>query len=456
MGNRLFGTDGIRGVANVYPMTAEFALKLGLAAGELICTKKRKVVIGRDTRASGEMLEAALCAGFVSQGVEVIKLGVLPTPALTTVIANLDADMGVMITASHNPAKDNGIKLITAEGDKFSNEVTGKLEDLIAEGKFKLDSEKFGMIINNTEATQQYVSKAISVAEGEKPLAGLRVVIDCANGVFSEIMPKVFMQLGAGVIAIANQPDGYNINQDCGSQHIEKMVETVKNTRAQLGIAVDGDGDRIIICDENGQRLDGDQIIAFLGKCFKESAKLTANTVVATIVSNPALDRYLKAIDVDCVRSSVGERYVIDEMKKIGSNVGGEESGHMVLSDYAKTGDSMIAGLVICLGLLKSGKKMSDIFPLFTPMIKKRVDSKFASKEAMLEAFEDAMFQNAIKSGEKMIEDKGRVLVRKSGTEPKVQVWVWCDDEKMVNEINHHISSSLEKLEGFDSSKVVL
>ena len=456
MGNKLFGTDGVRGVANVYPMTAEFALKLGLAAGELICTERRRVAIGRDTRGSGEMLETALCAGFISQGVDVIKMGILPTPALTTLTPDLGVDMAVMITASHNPAQDNGIKLIAADGDKFSDEVTGKLEAFITQDQFNLSSDKFGKVSDDIDSVSHYISKAMSVAQGEVPLKGLRVVIDCANGVFSEIMPKVFVKLGAGVIAIGNHPDGSNINKDCGSQHIEKMVEMVKNSKAHLGIAVDGDGDRIIICDENGQCLDGDQVIAYLGKYFKENNKLKGNAVVATIVSNPALDRYLKTIGVNCIRSAVGERFVIEEMRKAGCNVGGEESGHMVLSDYAKTGDSMIAGLVIAMGLLQSGKKMSEIFPLFTPMLKNRVDTKFASKEAMLKAFEQADFQNAVQAAEEEIEGKGRILVRKSGTEPKIQVWVWGDDETLVNEINRKMSSVLENAEGYDSCKPVL
>lgn len=455
MGAKLFGTDGVRGKANIYPMTAEFALKLAMAAGLTICTKEHKVAIGRDTRLSGEMLEAAMIAGFSAAGVDVVRLGVLPTPAVTTLTPDLKVDMSVMITASHNPWHDNGIKLIAADGSKFSDEVTSKLEDMIAKGEFELSPEKIGRATVEETLVNKYIVQAMSVAPEGKPLKGLRVVLDCANGVFSEIMPKVFMELGAGVIAIGNQPDGWNINKDCGSQHIEKMVETVLGAHAQLGIAVDGDGDRIIICDEKGTRLDGDQVIAFLGKYFKEKNLLKGNTVVATIVSNPALDRFLKAVGVECVRSGVGERYVIDEMKKHGSNVGGEESGHMVLSDYAKTGDSMIAALVVCLGLIDSGKKMSEIFPLFEPMYKKRVDTRFASKEEMLEAFELPEFKTAISDGEKAIEGKGRVLVRKSGTEPKIQVWVWGDDKAFADEVNRKISSVLEKAKGFESVKVM-
>lgn len=357
MGAKLFGTDGVRGKANIYPMTAEFALKLATAAGQLVCNKERRVAIGRDTRLSGEMLEAAMIAGFTSAGIDVIRLGVLPTPAVTTLTPDLKVDMSVMITASHNPWHDNGIKLIASDGSKFSDKVTSELEALIANGEFALSPEKIGRVSSEETLVNKYIVQAMSAVPDGKPLKGLRVVLDCANGVFSEIMPKVFMELGAGVIAIGNKPDGWNINRDCGSQHVEKMVEAVCGAHAQLGIAVDGDGDRIIVCDEKGVRLDGDQVIAFLGQYLKGKSRLKGNAVVATIVSNPALDRFLKSQGVDCVRSGVGERYVIEEMKRHGANVGGEESGHMVLSDYARTGDAMIAALVVSQGLLESGKR---------------------------------------------------------------------------------------------------
>ena len=455
MGAKLFGTDGVRGKANIYPMTAEFALKLATAAGQLTCTKEHRVAIGRDTRLSGEMLEAAMIAGFVSAGVDVIRLGVLPTPAVTTLTPDLKVDMSVMITASHNPWHDNGIKLIAADGSKFSDKVTSELEELIAKGEFALSPEKIGRVSSEETLVNKYIVQAMSALPAGKPLKGLRVVLDCANGVFSEIMPKVFMELGAGVIATGNKPDGWNINKDCGSQHIEKMVETVLGSHAQLGIAVDGDGDRIIICDEKGVRLDGDQVIAFLGRYLKEKSLLKSNTVVATIVSNPALDRFLQAAGIDCVRSGVGERYVIEEMKKHGANVGGEESGHMVLSDYARTGDAMIAALIVSRGLLESSKKMSEIFPLFVPMYKKRVDTRFVGNEKMLAAFELPAFKKAIAEGERKIEGKGRILVRKSGTEPKIQVWVWSDDAAFADEVNREISAVLEQAPGYESVKVM-
>lgn len=456
MGCKLFGTDGVRGVANVYPMTAEFALKLGMAAGQLVCTGKRRAAIARDTRISGEMLEAALCAGFMSAGVDVVKLGVIPTPALTLLTPGLDVDMAVMITASHNPYRDNGIKLINAAGDKFSDAETAEIEALIEGNEFNLKPEQVGTAGEVPDAIALYIDRALNMFAENSPLKGLRVVLDCANGAFSQIMPGVFKNLGAGVITLSAMPDGKNINEKCGSQHIENMVETVKNAKAHLGIACDGDGDRIIVCDEQGNRLDGDQIIAYLGKCLKDEGRLTGNTVVATILSNPALDLFLAAQGINCIRSAVGERYVIEEMKKAGANVGGEESGHMVLSDYGKTGDALMAGLTLAHGLLISGKKMSDIFPLFTPMFKKRVDTRFQTKEEMLAAFELPEFKNAVSAAECKMEGKGRVLVRKSGTEPKIQVWVWGEDEAFAAEVNNSVASVLAKANGYDSQKSVL
>lgn len=289
MTKKLFGTDGVRGVANVYPMTAEFAVKLGMACGQEICRNKRRAAIGRDTRISGEMLEAGLTAGLTAAGIDVVKLGVLPTPAVTSVTPELDVDMSFMITASHNPYQDNGIKLITAEGDKFSDEVTSRLEELIAADRFELDGGRPGTVSENREAVVLYLEKAKSFIESDRPLKGLRVVLDCANGVFADIMPQVFKDLGAGVIALGNRPDGCNINKDCGSQHPEKMFETVRDAHAHLGIAVDGDGDRIIVCNEKGEKVASEQLIAFLAETLKEEGKYNGNAVVSTVLSNTGL-----------------------------------------------------------------------------------------------------------------------------------------------------------------------
>ena len=455
MGAKLFGTDGVRGVANVYPMTTQFALNLAMACSDLVATSKKKVAIAKDTRISGDMLEAALIAGFTSKGVDVLRLGVIPTPALTLLTPQLDVDMAVMITASHNPYHDNGIKLIAANGDKFSDEITAAIEASVEVGEFSLDKDRIGKVVDDFDVINLYNDMVSKIAEKDS-LKGLKIVLDCANGCFSKIMPSVFKNTGAEVVVLSNQPDGYNINKDCGSQHIENMSAKVKQNGADIGIACDGDGDRIIICDENGMRLDGDQIIAFLGQYYKNKGILKSDTVVATILSNPALDRFLQKIGVKCIRAAVGERNVIVEMKNCGSNVGGEESGHMVVSDYSKTGDALVTALVVAKGLKESGKKMSELFPLFSPMLKKRVDSRFDGRENMLSAFENPEFQAAIKTGENEISGKGKLLVRKSGTEPKIQVWVWGDDKTLVEKVNARVSDVLSEFSGFVAQKDVL
>ncbi len=452
--NKWFGTDGVRGVANEFPMTIDFASRLGRAAGSLVCLKTKKVAIAKDTRISGDMLEAALIAGFTSQGVDVIKLGVLPTPALTTLVSSLGVDMAVMITASHNPYHDNGIKLIVADGSKFSDEVTSQLEQMVEANSFAFDKDKIGRVSYDDSCTEKYKQIALSAA-APNALKGMKIVLDCANGCFSNILPEVFEKLGADVIALACNPNGCNINLDCGSQHTENMCSQVVKNQADLGVAVDGDGDRIIICDENGKRLDGDQIIAYLGQYFHQKNKLKTNTVVATIVSNPALDRFLEAQGIKCMRSAVGERYVIEEMKKTSANIGGEESGHMVVADYSKTGDAMMAALVVAMGVKESNTKMSQIFPLFSPMPRSRIDSKFASKEDMLNAFELPEFSEAVKQAEKEINGKGKILIRKSGTEPKIQVWVWSDDSALANNLSQKISKVFENTKGFEAYKNV-
>ena len=398
MTKKLFGTDGVRGVANVYPMTAEFAVKLGMACGQEICRNKRRAAIGRDTRISGEMLEAGLTAGLTAAGIDVVKLGVLPTPAVTSVTPELGVDMSFMITASHNPYQDNGIKLITAEGDKFSDEVTSRLEELIAADRFELDGCRLGTVSENKEAVVLYLEKSKSFIESDRPLKGLRVVLDCANGVFADIMPQVFKDLGAGVITLGNRPDGCNINKDCGSQHPEKMFETVRDAHAHLGIAVDGDGDRIIVCNEKGEKVASEQLIAFLAETLKEEGKYNGNAVVSTVLSNTALERYIRSLGMEYYSTKVGERAVIAKMREVGCSIGGEESGHVVVADYGKTGDGMVAGLLLSLGLLKSGRKMSEIFPRFAfdPFV--FVNPRVASREVVRQAVGDERVKAAVKA----------------------------------------------------------
>lgn len=447
MVKKLFGTDGVRGVANVYPMTAEFAVKLGMACGLEVCKNKRRAAIGRDTRVSGEMLEAALIAGLTAAGVDVVKLGVLPTPAVTSVTPDLDVDMSVMITASHNPYQDNGIKLITAAGDKFSDQVTSRLEEMIAEDDFALDSGRIGTVSENKEAVVLYLEKAKSFIDTPHPLKGLRVVLDCANGVFSEIMPQVFKDLGAGVIAIGTQPDGYNINRECGSQHPEKMFETVREANAHLGVAVDGDGDRIIVCNEKGEKVASEQLIAFVAETLKADGKYTGNAVVSTVLSNTALERYVRAMGMEYYSTKVGERAVIAKMQEVGCSVGGEESGHVVVADYSKTGDALVVALLVCIGLLKSGRKMSEIFPRFAfdPFV--FVSPRVASREVVRQAVEDERVKAAVKAAEEKIAGKGRVVLHPSGTEPLIRVWVSGSDESLVKELSDSIINEIKRFQ---------
>ena len=442
MTKKLFGTDGVRGVANVYPMTAEFAVKLGMACGQEICRNKRRAAIGRDTRISGEMLEAGLTAGLTAAGIDVVKLGVLPTPAVTSVTPELGVDMSFMITASHNPYQDNGIKLITAEGDKFSDEVTSRLEELIAADSFELEGCRLGTVSENKEAVVLYLEKAKSFIESDRPLKGLRVVLDCANGVFADIMPQVFKDLGAGVIALGNRPDGCNINKDCGSQHPEKMFETVRDAHAHLGIAVDGDGDRIIVCNEKGEKVASEQLIAFLAETLKAEGKYNGNAVVSTVLSNTALERYVRSLGMEYYSTKVGERAVIAKMREVGCSVGGEESGHVVVADYGKTGDGMVAGLLLSLGLLKSGRKMSEIFPRFAfdPFV--FVNPRVASREVVRQAVGDERVKAAVKAAEEKIAGRGRVVLH-----PLIRVWVSGSDEALVRELSDSIVNEIKRFQ---------
>ena len=414
MSDKLFGTDGVRGVANQYPMTAEFALKLAMAAGEKVCTNKKKVAIARDTRISGEMLETAMASGFMASGVDVLLLGVMPTPVLTAITSALDVDMAVMITASHNPYHDNGIKLIDAAGNKFSDKAT-------------------------------YVEKLCElVGDNERPLAGLRVVLDCANGAFYKLMPEMFKQFGAGVIVIGNEPNGMNINKDCGSQHIEQMQKVVKEAHAQLGVACDGDGDRIIVCNEKGEKVSSEQVIAFIAKYMAENGTLQGRPVVSTILSNTGLDSFIASLGVEYFATKVGERYVIEKMQEVNGALGGEESGHVVLGDYSKTGDALVVSLVLSMGLLKSGKEMSEVFPVFKEDACAFKNLRFASNEQVKKIMADDTVLAEAEAAKSAIAGQGRVVFRASGTEPVVRIWVGGKDKVLVEDLAGKIEAAVQ------------
>lgn len=446
MANKLFGTDGVRGVANVYPMTADFAMKLAMAAGELVCNGKKKAAIGRDTRVSGEMLEAALAAGFTAAGVDVVRLGVLPTPAVTTLTPDLGVDMAVMITASHNPYYDNGIKLVAADGNKFSDEMTAALEEKISRGDFALSPEKIGRISEDVSAVEKYVEVAKSTAPSGQPLSGLKVVLDCANGVFSAIMPEVYRELGAEVISMSCEPDGTNINKDCGSMHPQKMMAKVVESGADLGIAVDGDGDRIIVCDEKGQKVNSEQVIGFLAEYLEQKGELKGRAVVSTVLSNTALERFVRSKGLPYYSTPVGERHVVAKMKEVNGAVGGEESGHVVAMDYCKSGDALVVSLILSQGVLQSGRKMSEIFPLFAFDPFEFVNPRFESREQVKELVKNEAFVQLVEECKKEIGDEGRVVIHPSGTEPLIRVWVSGKDAALVKKLSAKLVAKLEEL----------
>lgn len=446
MANKLFGTDGVRGVANVYPMTADFAMKLAMAAGELVCNGKKKAAIGRDTRVSGEMLEAALAAGFTAAGVDVVRLGVLPTPAVTTLTPDLGVDMAVMITASHNPYYDNGIKLVAADGNKFSDEMTAALEEKISRGDFALSPEKIGRISEDVSAVEKYIEVAKSTAPSGQLLSGLKVVLDCANGVFSAIMPEVYRELGAEVISMSCEPDGTNINKDCGSMHPQKMMAKVVESGADLGIAVDGDGDRIIVCDEKGQKVNSEQVIGFLAEYLEQKGELKGRAVVSTVLSNTALERFVRSKGLPYYSTPVGERHVVAKMKEVNGAVGGEESGHVVAMDYCKSGDALVVSLILSQGVLQSGRKMSEIFPLFAFDPFEFVNPRFESREQVKELVKNEAFVQLVEECKKEIGDEGRVVIHPSGTEPLIRVWVSGKDAALVKKLSAKLVAKLEEL----------
>ncbi|MCQ2741301.1 MAG: phosphoglucosamine mutase [Alphaproteobacteria bacterium] len=430
--NKWFGTDGVRGIANEFPMTADFAFKLAAAVSSLVCVNHKKVAVAKDTRVSGDMLEAALVAGFTSSGVDVVRLGVVPTPAVTTFVADLDVDMAVMITASHNPYFDNGIKLIASDGDKFSDEITSKIENLIEKNEFVFDKDKLGRV-SDSSIKQKYMDRAYTMFQEENPLSGMKVVIDCANGCFFDIFPEILSRLGAEIVPLGTMPDGYNINRDCGSQHVETMLQKVRETGADVGIAVDGDGDRIKISDEKGSLIKSEQLMAFLVKDMEENGENKGRGFASTKLSNTALERYVtQELKQPYYSTGVGERLVIKALKEHGGVVGGEESGHIVLLEYAKSGDAMMTALRFLKGAKSCHKKVSEIFPLFDEDFLYFENFKASSREQVKKIAANAEIQDLVNELNRNISGSGRVVIHPSGTEPKIRVWVCGADAQTV------------------------
>lgn len=447
MNNKLFGTDGVRGKAGTFPMNIEFAFNLASVLSDFACKTKKKVAIGKDTRISGDMLESALCAGFLAKGIDVIRLGVVPTPLVTLKTKSLDVDLAVMITASHNPYFDNGFKLIDSNGDKFPDEFYRNIESHLDElEKTQPDnSESIGKIIKNEAVVEEYIEHIRNIAPNYKALQGLRVVLDCANGAYSYILPQVFKDLGAGVIAINNTPDGYNINKECGSQHPEGLAKTVVESKANFGIAVDGDGDRVILVDNKGNIIDGDQLLCFLANYLKKHDLLKNNTVISTEWSNLGLGEYLTSNGYNYFKSKVGERYVIDLMNEKEAVLGGELVGHIVLSQYAKSGDGAICALIISLAYLEDGRMMDEIFPIFTPYPCVIENIRFSNNEFMRQSVEYDDVKEALRKAKDDLGNDSNLIARKSGTEPVIKLRVEGVDAKKVAEIAENLKNLILK-----------
>jgi phosphoglucosamine mutase len=442
---RYFGTDGIRGYANKSPMTAETAMKVGMAAGVKLRQggHRHRVVIGKDTRLSGYMLENALVAGFTAAGMDALLLGPVPTPAVAMLTRSMRADIGVMISASHNPYHDNGIKLFGHDGFKLSNADETALEDLIDQdlSHHMASGESIGKATRIEGVGDRYVETAKRTLPRNMSLTGMRVVLDCANGAAYKVAPQALWELGADVIVIGDEPNGLNINSECGSTDTAALQNKVNEVRADIGIALDGDADRVIIVDEKSKVVDGDQLMAVVAESWKEKDRLASNGIVATIMSNLGLERYLNSIDLSLARTAVGDRHVVEHMRKHGFNVGGEQSGHIVLSDYATTGDGLVAALQVMTVVKESDREVSAICNRFTPVPQVLKNVRYSQGEP-LEAQE---VEKAIADAREKLANTGRIVIRKSGTEPLIRVMAEGDDETLINNVVDEICGTLRK-----------
>ena len=448
MTRKLFGTDGIRGAANAEPMTAETALRVGMAAGRLFTRgdHRHTAVIGKDTRLSGYLLEPALTAGFIAMGMDVILVGPMPTPAVAMLVRSLRADLGVMISASHNPYQDNGIKLFGPDGYKLSDAAEGEIESLVesGDGVGAAAPEGLGRARRLDDAEGRYIEFAKNTFPRGLRLDGLKVVVDCANGAAYKVAPAALWELGAEVIPIGVDPDGFNINRDCGSTATEAMCEAVVSEGADLGIALDGDADRVIIADELGKPIDGDQIMAVVAASWHRDGRLKGGGIVATVMSNLGLERYLAGLSLELVRTRVGDRYVVERMRSGGYNMGGEQSGHIILSDHATTGDGLVAALEVLSVLVQAGQPASVIGHLFTPLPQLLRNVRYSGQLPL----GDKTVIDAVRDGESRLGAAGRLLIRKSGTEPVIRVMAEGEDEALVAAVVSDIVQAVERVAG--------
>ncbi len=443
MGRKFFGTDGIRGRTNAGVMTAATAMKVGQAAGTYFQRgeHRHRVVIGKDTRLSGYMLENAMTAGFTSVGMDVVLLGPMPTPAIALLTREMRADVGVMISASHNPFEDNGIKLFGPDGYKLSDEAELAIESMLEDELPLADAEQVGRARRIDDARGRYIHAVKASLPHDVRLDGLRIVLDCANGAAYQVAPSVLWELGAEVIAIGVEPNGKNINLGVGSTHLDAIKAKVREVRADIGIALDGDADRLIVVDEKSHTVDGDQIMALIGSRLAEQGQLRGGGVVATVMSNLGLERFLNAHGLDLVRTAVGDRHVLEKMREGGYNVGGEQSGHMILTDHSTTGDGTIAALQVLSALVASGKPASEALHLFDPVPQLLRNVRFAGGKPL----DDDAVRAVIADAEADLAGKGRLVIRPSGTEPVIRVMAEGDDAKQVSTLVERICAAVRK-----------
>jgi phosphoglucosamine mutase len=444
MAKKLFGTDGIRGLANRFPITPDLALKVAMAVGIAFRNggHRHRVVIGKDTRLSGYMIETAMVAGFTAVGVDVFMTGPLPTPAVAMLTRSLRCDFGVMISASHNPYHDNGIKLFGPDGYKLSDEIEAEIEALVAEDLEPrlAGSADLGRAKRIDGGIDRYIESAKRSLPRQISFAGLRVVVDCGNGAAYKAAPEALWELGAEVVRIGVEPNGFNINEGCGSTAPDQLVRKVHEVRADIGIALDGDADRVIIVDEKGRIVDGDQLMAVVARSFRDDGRLARPGIVATVMSNLGLERHLSDLGLGLARTKVGDRYVVEHMREHGYNVGGEQSGHIVLSDYATTGDGLVAALQLLAVVQREGKPVSEVCHCFEPVpqVLKNVRVPGPTLEA-------ATVRGAIDGARARLGDTGRLVIRPSGTEPLVRVMAEGDDPALVAEVVDDLVEALRR-----------
>ncbi|MBB3385699.1 MULTISPECIES: phosphoglucosamine mutase [Rhizobium] len=435
MKRRYFGTDGIRGQSNIYPMTPDLAMRVGIAAGTIFHrgSHRHRVVIGKDTRLSGYMLENAIVAGFTAAGVDAFVLGPIPTPAVAMLTRSLRADIGVMISASHNPYQDNGIKLFGPDGYKLSDDLEMKIEDMLDKdmSEHLAKSENIGRAKRIDGVHDRYIEHAKRTLPRDVTLQGLRIAIDCANGAAYKVAPAALWELGADVVTIGNEPNGTNINLNCGSTSPVALQKKVDEVRADIGIALDGDADRVIIVDETGTIIDGDQLMAVIAESWAESQTLRGNGIVATVMSNLGLERFLDDRGMSLARTAVGDRYVVEHMRQHDYNVGGEQSGHIVLSDYGTTGDGLVAALQILAAVKRTGKPVSEVCRRFEPVPQLLRNVRISGGKPL----EDIHVRQAIADAESELSRNGRLVIRPSGTEPLIRVMAEGDDRGQIERI---------------------